>query len=297
MESSGNERSGSFWRTLPGILTGVGAVLAPVATILALVLGGDDSDPAPAPQRAGPPITGDVVATTAVALDGRSPDPIRRRETNLGNLVADSILYGANLGAERRGTPRADVALINGGAIRLNAVLPAGDVTEGDVDTMLRFDDPIVVVPRVGRAAFKQMLEHGYALLPGTLEGGRFPHVAGFRVTLDTTREARAGAAGGGRRVRGVTLGDGTAIVARGKVRPGPALDVATGAFLARGGDDYPVEGTDFVSTGVGYPEAFVRFLQSPAASGGLGGSVGADRYPEGGEGRITISPPLPPLR
>jgi 2',3'-cyclic-nucleotide 2'-phosphodiesterase (5'-nucleotidase family) len=297
-------KKSSWWTTLPGILTGIATFVASIATILALFIqpgGGNDApsttNERPATSRT---LSGTAVAVSEVTLDGRSPDPIRRRESNLGDLIADAILHAATADAEQTRGPVPDVAIINGGAIRLNGALPPGDVTETDALNIVPFRDVIVTLPSVSRDEFKAVLEHAYARLPATSEAGRFAHVAGFTVALDTTQDAALASAGdrakAGKRVRRVTLSDGTPIVAGGGVRPGPALNVATGAFLATGGDQYPFPRTDYTPTRVGYAEALARYLQGPAAEGALAGRVTADDYPEGGEGRITITPPLPAL-
>jgi 5'-nucleotidase / UDP-sugar diphosphatase len=215
----------------------------------------------------------------------------------VGNLVADAILYVANVDRETRGAPHADVAMINGGAIRLNSVLGPGDLTERDVRTMLPFGDVVVTVPAVSRAELKRLLEHAYARLPATTDAGRFAHIAGFTVRVDVSGPAYVPDREPGARVRRVTLDDGTPIIVDGSVRPGPSLNVATGAFLAEGGDAYPFPRGDAIPSRIGYVEALTRFLNAPAADGGLAGRVLAADYPLGGEGRITITPPLPALR
>jgi 5'-nucleotidase len=61
------------------------------------------------------------------------------------------------------------------------------------------------------------------------------------------------------------------------------ALNIATIDFLARSGDQYPYRGAPFTSVGVTYQQALANYI-----SDGLGGSITAADYPEGGEGRIT---------
>jgi 5'-nucleotidase/UDP-sugar diphosphatase len=219
-----------------------------------------------------------VIAQTAVRLDGRNPDPIRARESNLGNLVADAFLA----------TGEADVAITNGGGIRNNNVLPVGPLTEGDTFRILPFDNIIVTVPGVPRDQLKALLENGYSVLSpvaGTVGfGGRFAHIAGMSVTIDRTQPV-------GQRVRRVVLDEGGAVlVDNGAVVAGDPVDVATTDFLARGGDGYPFNGRPFVSTTVAYQASLFNYLIGP-----LAGQVTAAAYPEGGEGRITITPALPP--
>lgn len=241
-----------------------------------------------------------VIATTEVRLDGRNPDPIRRRESNLGNLVADAYLHAANTRAAATGSPRADVALANGGGIRNSSVLPVGPISEGTTFGILPFDNVVVVVPGVPRGQFKELLENAYAITPSTSSAGRFGHIGGLRVEVDTTRQAQVTQADGtvttpGDRVRTATLADGTPIVVDGAVVPGVGVNLATVDFLAKGGDFYPFRGLPFVTTTVPYQQALATYLTAAPAAGGLGGVVTAARYPEGGEGRISISPLLPP--
>lgn len=297
----GGDTETPWWRTLPAILTAAATFIGSAAAVLALFIepgGGAGTDGSPGTGLAPRPSSSDVIATSTVRLDGRTPDPIRRREANVGDLVADAILFATNLDAEARGAPHADLALINGGAIRLNSILAPGDLTDSDLRTMVPFPDRVVTVPAVSREELKALLEHAYARLPATTEAGRFAHVAGMAVRIDTRRRARDAAAGVvGGRVRGVELVDGTRIVVDGRVRPGPPVDVATGAFLANGGDEYPFSRGDAIPARMGYPEALMAYLTASEARGGLAGRVSAARYPDGGEGRITISPPLPTLR
>jgi 5'-nucleotidase len=92
-----------------------------------------------------------------------------------------------------------------------------------------------------------------------------------------------------------VVLDDGTVIVDAGAVVAGPDVLVATTDFLAKGGDCYPFP-AGYSPTPVAYQQALEDYLVDPVAGGGLGGLVTAADYPVGGEGRITITPALPPL-
>lgn len=63
-------------------------------------------------------ILGEVVGKTEVDLEG-TRELVRKGETNLGNLIADSMVWLTG----------ADCALTNGGGIR--ASIPAGNITKG----------------------------------------------------------------------------------------------------------------------------------------------------------------------
>lgn len=235
-----------------------------------------------------------VIATTEVALEGSRPQ-IRQEETNLGNLVADSLLFEARRRAAEFGVPAADVALQNGGGIRNNNLIPAGNLTELDTFNILAFFNLVAVVPEMPRDQFRQLVERAAARLPG--DGGSFGHFAGCDVVYNLTGTTAQEIDGDGNiivpgtRVQSVILDDGTVVVQNGNVVPGPGITIATIDFLARDGDGYVFSPVPFTSLGVTYQQALSNYLTTPIADGGLGGNVTAAQYPEGGEGRITINP------
>lgn len=148
---------------------------------------------------------------TAVALDGEN---VRRRETNLGNLIADIM----------RDVSGADATIINGGGIR--ASIAKGTILVKNVYTVLPFDNYIVAV-RLSGSRIRQALEHGVA---GAETGsGSFPQVSGLSFVYDP-------AAAAGSRVRDVLVG-GTPL------DPDREYSVATNDFLAAGGDGYTAFG------------------------------------------------------
>jgi 5'-nucleotidase len=226
-----------------------------------------------------------VVGTSEVDLDGRR-DTVRRVESNEGNLIADSLRWQATELAPAFGIPIPDVALQNGGGIRNDAILPAGPVTELDTFDMVPFANFVSVVPAVPRETFKVILENAVSRVE--LTDGRFAQVSGFSYTWDAARQPRVLDAVGnvvtdGERVLEVVLDSGEVIVSGGAVVPGPALEVATIDFLARGGDQYPFGDAAFTTLGVTYQQALRSYIEE-----GLGGVIGAADYPSGGEGRIT---------
>ncbi|MGH7559356.1 MAG: bifunctional metallophosphatase/5'-nucleotidase [Gemmatimonadota bacterium] len=213
-----------------------------------------------------------VLGVSEVALDGRRTE-VRSRETNEGNLIADALKWQAEQLADDFGVPQPDVALQNGGGIRNDVLVPAGNITELEAFNMVPFANFVSVVENVSRAQFKDLLENAVSDLPG---GGRFAQISGFRFTYDPD-------AADGARVIDVTLDDATPIVVGGVVEDGADLVVATIDFLARGGDEYPFGDAPFTTLGVTYQQALFNYIVE-----GLGGVIAAAEYPEGGEGRIT---------
>jgi 2',3'-cyclic-nucleotide 2'-phosphodiesterase (5'-nucleotidase family) len=231
-------------------------------------------------------LAANVVAQSAVALEGRRDPGIRTQETNLGNLLADALLYTGQQRAAEFGVAPPQVALQNGGGIRNNSLIPAGQLTELDTFAVAAFANFVSVVPDVPRAQFKEILENAVSGVP--LADGRFAQVAGFRFTYDATQTAQVVDDAGtvltpGSRVRSVVLDDGTVIVQDGAVVAGPGIAVATNDFSARGGDQWPFRGLPFTTVGVTYQQSLLEYLAE-----GLGGTVSAADYPEGGEGRIV---------
>ncbi|HZB48916.1 MAG TPA: 5'-nucleotidase C-terminal domain-containing protein [Mycobacteriales bacterium] len=231
-------------------------------------------------------LAANVVAQSAVALEGRRDPGVRTQETNLGNLLADALLYTGRERAAEFGVAAPQVGLQNGGGIRNNNLIPPGPLTELTTFQVAAFANFVSVVPDVPRAQFKEILENAVSRIP--LADGRFAQVAGFRFTYDASRTAQVVNDAGtvlapGDRVRSVVLDDGTVIVQDGAVVAGPGISVATNDFSARGGDQWPFRGLPFTTVGTTYQQSLLEYLVE-----GLGGQVTAADYPEGGEGRIV---------
>ena len=152
-----------------------------------------------------------VVGYTEVDLDGER-ERVRTRETNLGNLAADALMAATG----------ADVAIMNGGTIR--ATIPRGEITQGQILTTFPYSN-IAMSKVVTGAQLRDILEVAFGRLP--IDDGRFPQVAGFRVTVDRAREP-------GSRVRKIELLSGAPF------EEGSKYSLGVNDFLAEGGDDYP---------------------------------------------------------
>jgi 5'-nucleotidase/UDP-sugar diphosphatase len=168
-------------------------------------------------RQAGP-IMHQVIGETRVALDAQK---VRTEESNLGNFIADVM----------RQTSGADVAIINGGAIK--ASIAPGKIEAQDVYNALPYDNYLLAFRLTG-AQLKRALEHGVS--HQGKRSHRFPQVSGLTFTY--SRSAPAGS-----RVKDITVG-------------GRPLDlkqqyvVAIIDFLAAGGDGYTVFGDVLKSAG-----------------------------------------------
>ncbi len=227
-----------------------------------------------------------IIAVSEVDLDGIRNN-VRTFETNQGNLIADALLWQANELAPDFNVAPADVALQNGGGIRNNSIIPAGDISELTTFDMLPFSNFVTIIDALSPAEFKDVLENAVSKVEDV--SGRFAQIAGFELVYDPDGTAMEIDNDGnittqGSRVINVTLDDGTPIVQNGAVVPGaPSVRIATIDFLARGGDQYPYGNTGFTLLGTSYQQALANYLQGP-----LDGLVTEADYPFGGEGRIT---------
>jgi hypothetical protein len=134
---------------------------------------------------------------------------------------------------------------------------------------------------------FKEILENAVSRVEDV--SGRFAQVAGFRFTYDPNGTPQELDADGnvvtpGTRVISANLDDGTPIIEGGNVVAGaPDISISTINFLATGGDQYPFRGADFTVVGVTYQQALANYIVQV-----LNGTITAEDYPEGGEGRIN---------
>ncbi len=152
--------------------------------------------------------TSRVVGFSAVDLEGESVD-VRSRETNFGNLLADLALKQSG----------AEIALINGGAIRGN--IPAGSVTLKQIMRTLPYNDPLISV-KVKGGELRQAMENSVSRIP---ESGRFLQLAGLELRFDPA--AALGSRVKELRFKGAPL------------ESGREYTVVVNRFVADGGDGY----------------------------------------------------------
>jgi 5'-nucleotidase len=242
------------------------------------------------------------VAVVEHPLEGRRTGPnstgIRRTETNLGNLMADSIIFAAQRDAALAGLGLSGpiVGLQNGGGIRNDSLIPASvngvpSFSELNTFEVAAFNNRVAVAEDISAAKLKQILEHSVA----AINGGQFGQWGGLKFTYIPT------AAVGSRVVDVyVDMGGGLfdQIINNGNVVPGaPLIDIASIDFLftntgnGLGGDNYPLADltiTKFLTT---YQEALLDYVQTPVIDGGLGGVISAAQYPLAKRDRIIAVP------
>ena len=226
---------------------------------------------------------GDVFAKSEVELNGNKIPGNRNMETNLGDLITDSMMWQILKDADSLAVPAENVvAVTNGGGIR--AWIHKGDITKNDVFTVLPFGNTMTVVYVKG-SDLLEALEASTHCTP--VSSGGFPQVAGMKITVDTTAQYDANAETyphstyyGPKSINRVTIDE-----VNGKpFDPNATYAVATNNFTAAGGDTYYAfarsEGS--IDTGYTLDTILMDYIKEE-----LNGVIG-EKY-AGPDGRITI--------
>ena len=222
-------------------------------------------------------------AESEVELNGDKAPGNRNMETNLGDLITDSMVWQVMKDPSAVKVDAANVvAITNGGGIR--AWLHAGDLTMKDVNTVLPFGNTIALV-YVSGAELLEALEASTYCTPGAVGG--FPQVSGIQYTVDTEKEFKANAETypgstyyGPAKIKRVTIDS-----INGKAFDKDATyAVITNNFCAAGGDTYYAfaAAKDQFDTSIPMDEALMNYITEE-----LGGKIGA-KYAEPA-GRIIV--------
>lgn len=157
-----------------------------------------------------------VIGTTTGAIDG-SRETCRAVECQMGNLVADAML-------DRVADQGVTIAIQNGGGLR--ASIDAGEVTMGEVLTVLPFSNTLATVTLTG-ADIIDALENGVSDIENA--AGRFPQVAGLKYSYTLAKPA-------GERISEVMVGSGDTWA---PIDESASYNVVTNNYLRGGGDGY----------------------------------------------------------
>jgi 5'-nucleotidase / UDP-sugar diphosphatase len=162
-----------------------------------------------------------IIGRTNVELDGRKAT-VRNQESNLGNLVADAMLWSTQ-------SDRTRIALANGGGLR--ASIPVGEISYGKVLECLPFGNCLVQFDLTG-AEVLAALENGLSTIEIDPEksGGRFLQVAGIKFSADLKQPA-------GSRVTEVMVG--APLSGYQPLDITAAYRIVTLDFMYNGGDGY----------------------------------------------------------
>lgn len=183
------------------------------------------------------------VGSTTADIDGDRSN-CRAHECTMGVLVAEAML-------DRVKDQGVTIAIQNGGGVR--ASIPAGDITMGDVLTVLPFQNTVATFQLTGEGVIKA-LENGVSQVEDLK--GRFPQIAGMRFAWNPAN------APGGRvtqvQVRG---SDGWVDIDR-KATYG----VVSNDYMRSGGDGYAVfadEGQNAYDYGPGLEQVVADYIKA----------------------------------
>lgn len=198
-----------------------------------------------------------VIGTTTAPIDG-ARESCRAVECQMGNLVADAML-------DRVKDQGATIAIANGGGLR--ASIDAGEITKGEVITVLPFSNTLATVD-VSGADVIEALENGVSDIENA--AGRFPQVAGLKYSFDISKPA-------GERISDVMVlvgGDAWA-----PIDGAATYTIVTNNYVRGGGDGYGTfaEGDNAYDFGPPLEEVLADYLAK------LGGE-----YTPYTDGRIT---------
>lgn len=211
----------------------------------------------------------------------------RDGETNLGDLITDSMVWSVKKTGGVTVDEKNIVAVTNGGGIR--AAIKAGDVTKKDVNTVLPFGNTIAVVYVTG-AELLEALEASTYCSPSSAIGG-FPQVSGINYTVDASKAYDANDTTypgstyyGPKTINRVTIDsiNGQAFDAK------ATYAVITNNFLAAGGDTYYAfaSATAQFDTGIPLDEALMDYITTE-----LKGTIG-EQY-KAPQGRVSYTEPF----
>ena len=203
-----------------------------------------------------------VVKNSPVELSG-TRENVRVRETNLGNVVADSLYEYGQTGFQNK----TDIAVTNGGGLRetiakdkpitkgsVIAVLPFGNtisqISVTGKDVLAMFEKSLGSILQVDKAGKTVLDENGQPLLEPS---GGFLHVSGAKVYYDTNLPS-------GKRVLRVEVKNHDT-GAYDELDLNKTYYLTTNDFLAAGGDGYTMLGGER-QEGPSMDEAFKNYLE-----------------------------------
>lgn len=158
-----------------------------------------------------------VVAQSAASIEG-DRSVCRVMECEMGNLVADAML-------DRVADQGVTIAIANSGGLR--ASIDAGDVTMGEVLTVLPFQNTLSTFQVSGQTVI-DALENGVSQVEEVK--GRFPQVAGLKFTFDASVAPNEG------RVQDVLVMKDGAWMA---IDPAATYSLVSNNYVRGGGDGY----------------------------------------------------------
>ncbi|WP_339221889.1 S-layer homology domain-containing protein [Paenibacillus sp. FSL H8-0332] len=177
-------------------------------------------------------------------IDGKSVRVVRKEETPIGNMIADSIaekvteLMPSFVSASDLASIKGVVAIQNGGGIR--EAINTGDITMGEVLTTLPFGNGLAALKVTG-AEIISSLENAVSGLAS--DQGRFAHVSGMKYSYDSTKKPEiidsltGKVTQAGERIISVEIKQANGSYL--PIDPAAYYILSTNSFMAGGGDFY----------------------------------------------------------
>lgn len=220
-------------------------------------------------------------AKSEVELNGDKAPGNRNMETNMGDLITDSMVWSVLNGGKIAVPDDHVVAITNGGGIR--AWIHEGDVTMKDVNTVLPFGNTIAVVYVKGSELLEALEASTYST-PGAVGG--FPQISGMSITINTEKAFDEGdlypesTYHRPNSIQRVTIDEINGL----PFNPDDTYAVISNNFCAAGGDTYYAfkAASDQFDTSIPLDEALMQYIKEE-----LGGVID-ETYAEP-QGRIFI--------
>ena len=191
-------------------------------------------------------IRNQVVAKSSGVIEG-DRKICRVQECEMGNLVADAML-------DRVADQGVTIAIANSGGLR--ASIDAGDVTMGEVLTVLPFQNTLATFQILGQVLI-DALENGVSQVEEV--AGRFPQVAGLRFVWNSNVAPNEG------RVSDVLVAMGGVFE---PIDPEATYAVVTNNYVRTGGDGYKMfrEGLNAYDYGPGLEVVLAEYMAKQGA-------------------------------
>lgn len=118
-----------------------------------------------------------VITTTACPID-TTKDAMRKRENGFANFVTDTVrdYFGV------------DIVLINARSVSGEEILPAGDLTQDDLDNFFTLDNDVLIKLKVSGKQIREALELGADDILG--KSRNLLHVSGLQYMIDPSMPA-----------------------------------------------------------------------------------------------------------
>ncbi|MDT2814286.1 5'-nucleotidase C-terminal domain-containing protein [Vagococcus carniphilus] len=211
-----------------------------------------------------------------IMLNGEREN-VRTRETNLGNLIGDSLIAYGKQGFK----DSSDFAIMNGGGIRTS--IKPGKVTKGDIVGIMPFGNTVSQIKVTGNEIYA-MFEHslrsihvkddnGNVVLdengvPALGANGGFLQVSdSIKVTYDSNLQGAEPENGvAGKRVTRIEVKDKSGKFVEVPRKDNVTYNMVTNDFLAAGGDGYTMLKGKPVEQGPSMDEVFMEYLTKLSA-------------------------------